>query len=74
MCVADEMGVLVLVHIIMEFLVPKIVLDCQQQSYSGFRAMFIQMIILNLRIKTKILLITTAAFQRHNVAQAIKSR
>ena len=25
MCVADEMGVLVLVHIIMEFLVPKIV-------------------------------------------------
>ena len=25
MCVVDEMGVLVLVHIIMEFLVPKIV-------------------------------------------------
>ena len=36
--------------------------------------MFTQMIILNLLIKTKILLIATAAFQIHNVAQAIKSR
>ena len=73
MCVANERGVLVLIQI-MEFLVPNIVRDCQQHSYSGFRTAFTQMIILNLLIKTKILLIATAAFQVHSDAQAVRSR
>ena len=55
-------------------LVSKIVRHCQQQSDSGLRTTFTQMIILNLLIKTETLLIATAAFQVHNVAQAINSR
>ena len=49
--IANERGVLV----------PKIVRHCQQQSDSGLRTTFTQMIILNLLIKTKTLLIASAA-------------
>ena len=49
--IANERGVLV----------RKIVRHCQQQSDLGLRTTFTQMIILNLLIKTKTLLIVSAA-------------
>ena len=44
-----------------DVLVRKIVRHCQQQSDSGLTTTFTQMIILNLLIKTKTLLIASAA-------------